>query len=126
MELAELMWSGLSALKLPPHGTPVRDASGRAGFITKYSMPAILIEPLFVSDPTQAQWLHAAGNVDRLAAAVVSVIRTFSNGVGTVGLSPGHAFKTSSPADSGAVCVAGDTERDHVEALVQLVAQSLS
>jgi N-acetylmuramoyl-L-alanine amidase len=97
---AEAMWAELAAIGLPPvtGGRPVKStaAASRTRWIDHYAMIAILLEPLFISNQAQAQWLHL--NVGRLAEAVVTAIQgTFPFG-GRIGLSAGHENR---PAAAG-------------------------
>ena len=64
-------------------------------------MPAVLLEPLFVSNPDQAKWIHDVKNIRKLAEAIVDVIDSAFGPDAVVGLSIGHKFKTSSPGDRG-------------------------
>ena len=119
------MWAELAAAGLPPHGgDPVKSTAvaARSRWIDHYRMPAVVLEPLFISSRTQAVWLHnKAGN---LADAVVEGIKGFVSTGGRIGLSAGHAGKSA--ADPGASCVLGDTEADHTVALRDLVARRLT
>ncbi|MFT3880789.1 MAG: N-acetylmuramoyl-L-alanine amidase [Gemmatales bacterium] len=120
-EFADSMWAELVATGLPPHGNqPVKSTAvaTRSGWIDFYSMFAIVLEPLFISNAGQATWLHA--NKLSLADAIAAAIKgTFLNG-GAIGLSAGHAGK--SVPDPGAPCVLGDTEADHTVEIRDLVA----
>jgi N-acetylmuramoyl-L-alanine amidase len=124
-QFAEAMWAELAAAGLPPHGgDPVKSTAvaARSRWIDHYRMPAVVLEPLFISSRTQAVWLHnKAGN---LADAVVEGIKGFVSTGGRIGLSAGHAGKSA--ADPGASCVLGDTEADHTVALRDLVARRLT
>jgi N-acetylmuramoyl-L-alanine amidase len=117
---AQHMWTELARLGLPPRRAPMREASDRGGYIRYYTAPAILIEPLFLSNRAQATWLHTPANLEALSLAVSTAVRRFVH-EGHVGLSPGHAYKTRSPRDPGARCAKGDWERDHVLALTARV-----
>jgi N-acetylmuramoyl-L-alanine amidase len=125
---AEQMWERLALTGLPPHGSnPVRSTNEapRSAFINSYLMPTVLLEPLFISNREQADWLHQRNNVQLLANAINEAIRfTFPRG-GLFGLSPGHVFKTSSPDDPGAGCARLDHERDHTLPVVEAVANLL-
>jgi len=129
-KFARSIWSEFEKLPLPPHGDPLKPAAGsRAAYIERYAMPAVLLEPLFLSNPQQAEWLHMTGgqssNVKNLAQAIAQGIRqSFAEG-STIGLSPGHIFKTLKSTDSGADCCKGDTEKDHVLELINLVESEL-
>jgi N-acetylmuramoyl-L-alanine amidase len=131
-QFALAMWAELAATGLPPHGAnPVLSTAqrSRSAFIERYEMPAILLEPLFLSNPNQAGLLHGPGadaNNRKMAEAITAAIKgQFPRG-GKIGLSPGHAYKTSSPNDPGGPCALGDTERAHILTIVGLVEQYLS
>jgi N-acetylmuramoyl-L-alanine amidase-like protein len=123
------MWDEIAATGLPPHGTPVRGTKSnpRAAFIEAYAMPAILLEPLFISDSRQAAWLHDPSNATSLAHAVTAgIVRHFPDG-GTIGLSAGHNFKSTELADRGAMCASGaDMEADHTLSQMAAVEQGLN
>jgi hypothetical protein len=122
------MWAEIASTGLPPHGgQPVKSTqeAPRSQFIVYYDMPTILLEPLFISNTDQASWIHDSGNSQLLAAAIARAIKGQFLSGGPIGLSPGHAYKTSQPTDPGSTCALGDTERDHTLALVDLVSQQL-
>lgn len=128
-EVAKRVIANFQALGLPDHGDPLKsatDGEGRARFINRYQNPAILLEPLFVSNPTQANWLHSAGNLQRLAEAVAKAILDSTQPGDKVGLSIGHLGKDSSPSDRGAACSLGDMEATHGEAMARAVAKLLA
>jgi len=85
--------------------------NGRGDFNLRLTaMPAILGEPLFVSDPHQARFARSIEGVEALAGALAASIReNFPEG-GLVALSVGHKGKTSSPFDRGADVAGGGTE----------------
>jgi N-acetylmuramoyl-L-alanine amidase len=99
---ADVTWAEIAAIGLPPHGSPVQSTTQapRGAYITSYIMPTILLEPLFISSPPQATWLHNASNFNHLADAISAAILGQFLGFGPIGLSPGHAFK--SKPDPGA------------------------
>ena len=124
LSFAQDMWAELAAGGLPAHGTaPVKSTTvaTRSAWIDYYAMTAIVLEPLFISNQAQADWLHA--NADTLAALIAAgIMGHYPNG-GRIGLSAGHAYKST--ADSGAPCVNSDTEADHTVDMVQRVAEIL-
>jgi len=66
------------------------------------NMPAILIEPLFASNPEQAEIIVSGEGRNLLAQIITqSITASFPEG-GLVGFSVGHKYKTSRPADRGA------------------------
>jgi hypothetical protein len=128
-EFAEAMWGEIRTA-LPAHGAkPVKstDDAPRAAYINHYSVPTILLEPLFVSNDDQARWLHdfKGENLKKLAALLTMGIKGHFLSGGAIGLSPGHAYKSSSPKDKGSKCRLGDFEVDHVLEIVRLVKEEL-
>jgi len=123
---ADVTWAEIAAIGLPPHGSPVVSTAQapRGSYIAHYVMPTILLEPLFVSNQQQATWLHDPSHSSLLAAAIASAIVGQFLGLGPIGLSPGHALKST--PDPGAPCALGDSEAVHSLDLANLVAQRLS
>lgn len=119
---AKNMWKAFEAISLPAHGEPLRSAKGnKSQFIEHYAMTTILLEPLFLSNEAQAKLLHDPKKVAALAQAIAKTIRTeLGETGGIVGLSAGHAYKTTSSNDTGAPCTMNDNERTHT---LDLVAQ---
>src|SRR2546423_1984270 len=117
-----------SNIGLSLHGPGPNEAvsSTRAGWLPFYSCSAILLEPLYVSNPDQARWIHQSGNVDLLAGEVTAAIFNNTSDADTIGLSIGHRFKHSHPNDLGAACALGDNEADHGMALAEAVAAKLT
>lgn len=101
-------------------------ASTRAGWLPYYSCSAILLEPLFVSNPNGAAWIHDAANVDLLATQIAAAVIAHTAEEDIIGLSIGHRFKHSSPNDMGAACVLGDSEATHGTATAEAVAAKLT
>jgi len=87
-------------------------------------MPAILLEPLFVSNPQQAEWVRSAEGQTRLARILSDSIQRFFQDGGLIGFSVGHKYKRSSPKDRGAAVAGGGWEADYAEQVL-LKAQSL-
>ena len=113
----------------PGWGGSTKDSSedgGRSSFIDRYSQPAVLIEPLFVSNPDQAAWIHDDDNVGLLARVVADALIAATADGDLIGLSIGHLGKDSSPGDRGAACCLGDTEATHGSKLALTVCQLLS
>jgi hypothetical protein len=100
-------------------GVLVGGYSGRGDGNVKFTnMPAILVEPLFASNPQHAAWIHSEAGQDRLAQILAdSVQRCFPQG-GRVAFSVGHKYKTSNPADRGADVYGGGTEADYAEVVL--------
>ena len=127
---AEVMWEKIHGIGLPAHGDPLKSTAinPRTVFIDFYEMPTILLETLFLSNPDQAAWLHGDDgpkHMEALADAIAAGIRAYFPDGGIIGLSPGHAFKTSNPNDTGARCKGGDFEANHTVVLAGLVEQRL-
>ncbi len=123
-QVAQRIVAGFQKIGLPDHGDPVKasdDGEGRAQFIDFYSNPAVLLEPLFVSNPEQVAWLHDDANFKKLGEVVATAILASTKDGDTVGLSIGHLGKDSSPKDRGATCRGHDTEAEHGEALAHAV-----
>lgn len=81
--------------------------------------PAILLEPLYASDPTQAAWIRSEEGQDRLAAVLVDWIRANFPDGGKVAFSVGHKYKTSLPKDRGANVIGGGSEADYAERVLK-------
>ena len=82
-------------------------------------MPALLLEPLFGSNPQHAEWIRSESGQQRLAQILVESIQRFFPGGGLVGFSVGHKYKTSRPNDRGAAVAGGGTEADFAELVLQ-------
>jgi len=121
-----------TALGLPFHGTePLKEAvqGNRASFIRHYPCPAVLIEPLFVTNPSanQAGWIHDDKNVQSLAQRIAQALENATQDEKSlVGLSIGHLYKPSSRGDTGVDCVLGDTEAAHARAVAEAVGTILT
>jgi hypothetical protein len=99
-------------------------------------MPAILVEPMWVSDEATTQLLQAASTHETLAAALAdSIVESFPNG-GHVAGSIGHKGKTSAKYDRGAPFAYAEdlkknfpgailTEADAAEAVLNITASML-
>jgi hypothetical protein len=94
--------------------------NGRGNGNLKYThMPAILLEPLFASNPTQADWIRSAEGQDKLAKILAdSIIEFFPDG-SLIGFSIGHKYKTSRPSDRGAPLHGGGMEADYAEIVME-------
>jgi N-acetylmuramoyl-L-alanine amidase len=120
-KFARIMWEELARIGLPSvhDKKPVKASadSPRTRWLSAYRMAAILIEPLFISNQDQAEWLHH--NLGKLVGAVAAAIRRAFPKGGRVGLSPGHVGKGH--RDPGALCAKGDHEADHTSLLATFV-----
>ncbi|MDM8561325.1 N-acetylmuramoyl-L-alanine amidase [Candidatus Parabeggiatoa sp. HSG14] len=101
-------------------GVLVGGYNGRGNGNLKYTrMPAILLEPLFVSNPLQAEIVRSEDGQDKLAKILAdSIVEFFPNG-GRIAFSIGHKYKTSRPRDRGAVVFGGGTEADFAEIVME-------
>ena len=107
------------------HGILVGGFDGRGDFNLRFTdMPAILLEPLFASNPRQAEWIRSDDGQTRLARILCDSIRRFFQTGGLIGFSVGHKYKRSAPADRGAAVAGGGWEADYAEGVL-LEAQAL-
>jgi hypothetical protein len=83
------------------------------------NMPAILLEPLFASDPVQAAFIRSDSGQERLARVLVATIRQFFPEGGLIAFSVGHKYKTSQPEDRGTAVVGGGFEADFAELVLK-------
>ena len=98
------------------NGILVGGYGGRGDYNLRFTnMPAILLEPLFVSNPQSAELVRSDAGQQRLAMILCdSVKRFFPNG-GRIGFSVGHKYKSSRPNDRGASVAGGGYEADYAE-----------
>lgn len=96
------------------------------GNVKHTKMPALLLEPLFVSNPRQADIVRSAAGQDVLARVLAESIRRFFPDGGLIAFSVGHKYKTSSPNDRGAALAGGGNEADHAEIVLQKAASMLA
>ena len=89
-------------------------------------MPAILLEPLFCSNPSQAAVIKSPEGQERLARILCDSIQRFFQKGGTLGFSVGHKYKNSHPDDRGAAVVGGGCEADCAEAVLEKAAAMLA
>ncbi len=107
-------------------GIQVGGYNGRGDFNLRHThMPAILLEPLFASNPQQAQWIKSDEMQDVLAGILTDSIRRFFQDGGPVAFSVGHKYKTSRPNDRGAEIYGGGTEADYAEIVLEKSAAML-
>ena len=101
--------------------------NGRGDGNVKYTrMPALLLEPLFASNPQQAELIRSASGQEALARVLAESIRRFFPDGGLIAFSVGHKYKTSSPKDRGAALAGGGTEADCAEQVLQRAAAMLT
>lgn len=103
------------------NGILVGGYMGRGNGNLKYTqMPAILLEPFFISHPQGAAW--AESRQDELAEILAQSIRTFFPGGGRVAFSVGHKGRPARPNDLGARSVNGEWEADLAEPVMKKAA----
>lgn len=101
------------------NGIKVGGYDGRGDGNLRYTkMPAILLEPLFASNPRQAELIRSESGQARLARILCESIQRFFQDGGTIGFSVGHKYKTSNPTDRGVQLVGGGWEADFAEAVL--------
>lgn len=92
----------------------------------KYTaMPAVLLEPLFASNPTHAQWIRSESGQRRLSACLARTIYAFYPHDAHIGLSVGHKYKTSKPNDRGVEVYGGGSEAEYAEVVLKLTQELL-
>ena len=107
------------------NGIKVGGYSGRGNANLLYTkMPAILVEPLFASNPEAAAVIKSKSGRDRLAWVLVESIRHFFPDGGLVAFSVGHKYKRTNPKDRGAPVFGGGFEADYAEEVL-LIAEKL-
>lgn len=109
------------------NGIQVGGFNGRGDGNVRYTkMPAILLEPLFCSNPKQAEIIKSALGQERLARILCDSIQRFFPQGGLLGFSVGHKYKSSNPDDCGAAIVGGGWEADCAEAVLNKAATMLA
>lgn len=100
-------------------GICVGGFDGRGDANLRYTnMPALLVEPLFASNPQHAEWMRAEAGQMRLARILCESIQRFFQQGGLIGFSVGHKYKTSSPTDRGCSVCGGGFEAEFAEAVL--------
>lgn len=120
-------WAALYAAKVSAAiGTDVRSPGTKGVIVGGYSgrgdgnlrstkMPAILVEPCFVSNPAEAAIVKSEEGQNKLAKALADSIREMFPDGGLVAFSVGHKGKESNPHDMGAAVYGGGTEAEYAE-----------
>ncbi len=108
------------------NGILVGGYNGRGNGNLRYTyMPAILLEPLFASNPLHADWIRSGEGQDKLAKILTdSIIEFFPKG-GLVGFSVGHKYKKYKTSDRGAKLNGGGMEADYAEMVMEKAKQLL-
>ena len=101
-------------------GIDIGGGSGRNDSNLKFAaMPAILVEPFSVTNPSHAQWIKSAGGQKKLAEVLCkSIKQSFPKG-GLIGFSVGHKYKKTTPGDKGAPLFGGGYEADYAEIVLK-------
>jgi LysM repeat protein len=109
---------------LPKLGGGIEEAviNTRASWIRHYEMATVLLEPLFVSNRGQAEWIHDDNKMNSLASGIARLLVDTMSPDSVIGLSIGHMFKHTKPRDMGADCALGDAEANHAQELAHRVA----
>lgn len=108
------------------NGVLVGGYQGRGNGNLRYtSMPAVLLEPFFITNPQGAVWAASEPGREKLAVILRDSIVEFFPGGGRVGFSVGHKYKRSSPNDRGVQSLHGDWEADLAELVLVRTKQLL-
>ena len=100
-------------------GIMVGGYGGRGDFNLRFTdMPAILLEPLFASNPQHAGIINSEHGQAKLAEILCASIQRFFQKGGLIAFSVGHKYKTSAPNDRGAAVIGGGSEADYAEAVL--------
>jgi len=108
------------------NGILVGGWNGRGdGNLKHTDMPAILLEPLFASNPQHADIIRSESGQTDLARILVESIQRFFPDGGLIAFSVGHKYKKSSPNDRGANLAGGGSEADYAEKVLKKAAAML-
>ncbi|WP_319549571.1 N-acetylmuramoyl-L-alanine amidase [Desulfogranum marinum] len=108
------------------NGILVGGWNGRGdGNIKHTKMPAILLEPLFASNPQHADIIRSKRGQTDLARILVESIQRFFPDGGLIAFSVGHKYKESNLNDRGAALVGGGSEADYAEEVLKIAAVML-
>lgn len=111
---------------IPDKGILIGGYNGRGdGNIRHTNMPAILLEPLFASNPEHARIIRSPEGQKRLAQILADSIRAFFPKGGLIAFSVGHKGRTSKPNDRGAAVHGGGAEADYAEPVLKMAAAML-
>ncbi len=110
-----------------PDGVARGGLDGRGdGNVKHTQMPAVLLEPLFISNPQQADIVRSASGQAALARILAESIRRFFPQGGLIAFSVGHKYRTSRPNDKGASLAGGGHEADYTEKILKQAAALLT
>ena len=108
------------------NGILVGGWNGRGdGNLRDTNMPAILLEPLFASNPQHADIIRSESGQSALARILIESIRRFFPDGGLIAFSVGHKYKQRNPNDRGAALAGGGTEADYAEKVLEKAADML-
>lgn len=108
------------------NGILVGGWNGRGdGNLKHTAMPAILLEPLFASNPQHADIIRSENGQTDLARILAESIQRFFPDGGLIAFSVGHKYKKSSPNDRGADLAGGGSEADYAEKVLEKAAVML-
>lgn len=96
------------------------------GNVRHTAMPAVLLEPLFASNPGQAEIIRSDSGQAALARILMESIQRFFPRGGLIAFSVGHKYKVRSPNDRGAPLAGGGWEADYAEAVLERTAALLT
>lgn len=102
------------------YGDGVRVGGRGNGNLYYTNMPAVILEPWFASNPTQAKKMNTPSGIREAAELLAETVKMFVPENGSVALSVGHAGKPSRPNDLGAAIVGGGTEAGWSQKVVAL------
>lgn len=98
------------------NGLLIGGFNGRGDGNVKYTnMPAVLLEPLFCSNPKRAAEIRSEEGRQKLAVILADCIKHFFPNGGLVAFSVGHRYKVKNPKDEGASVFGGGTEAQFAE-----------
>jgi len=126
-DYVERVSRSLAVRKWNTDGVCVGGMGGRGNEQIKYTvMPAILVEPLFASNPSHANIIRLASGRHSLATYLADSIRAAFPAGGLVAFSVGHKYKPAPhDHDRGAALHGGGNEADYAELVLQEAAKML-
>jgi len=101
----------------------IKDGDRGYGNMKYLKIPAILLEPFYISNPEGLEW--AKTRQDELAQILVESIYKFFPEGGLIAFSVGHKYKTSRPDDAGAQPFEGIKEIEFNEKVLEKAARIL-
>lgn len=125
--LAEKIFAAFSAAGIKPHGEPIKSAGpdSRAKYIAGYPCHSVLLEPLFLTEKSQAEFIRKEGKLEEISKGIANAIKSVTGEDEIIGLSVGHLGKTSQPNDRGVQGFFGDWEGDYNKRMAEAVARHL-